>query len=153
MAMGGHSDGRRRFAGFIGLAFGVILLFGAVAMAALRPTDGLAWVDVPQLAPDLGLDAGLRTQPLKAAVVADALRDSALEGSAAESLAVAVCFANHDEKLRDPVLVFDVHQTGRADRVPTGSFVDRERGRGRFVEKSACVEHRVDVGKSARTRQ
>ncbi|HEY8677858.1 MAG TPA: hypothetical protein VIN39_04410, partial [Candidatus Dormibacteraeota bacterium] len=87
--MGGHSDGRRRFAGFIGLAFGVILLFGAVAMAALRPTDGLAWVDVPQLAPDLGLDAGLRTQPLKAAVVADALRDSALEGSAAESLAVA----------------------------------------------------------------
>ena len=84
--MGDHRNGRRTLAGFFGLAAGIVLLFGAVAIAALRPTDGLAWVQVPDLSPDLRLDAGLQTKPLKNSVVAEAIKDRVLEGS--ESLAV-----------------------------------------------------------------
>lgn len=78
--MGAQSYGPRALAGFIGLALGMVLLFGAVALVALRPTDGLAWVQVPDLAADLRLDAGLQTKPLKNTVIAEALKDQALTG-------------------------------------------------------------------------
>ncbi|HYY46082.1 MAG TPA: hypothetical protein VE951_03410 [Candidatus Angelobacter sp.] len=86
--MGAHSSGRRTLAGFFGLAFGVVLLFGLVALVALQPTDRLAWVQVPDLTADLRLDAGLHTKPLKTTVIAEALDDRALEGATAVSLAV-----------------------------------------------------------------
>ncbi|MEO6797570.1 MAG: hypothetical protein ABI401_09790 [Candidatus Dormibacter sp.] len=79
--MASRRNGRRTLAGFFSLAFGIVMLFGLVAMAALRPTDGLAWVQVSDLSPDLGLDAGLRTKPLKQSVVAETLKDGALTGS------------------------------------------------------------------------
>src|SRR5437773_5524430 len=91
--MGAHSSGGRALAGFFGLAVLVVLLFGLVAMVTLRPTDGLAWVQVPDLSADLRLDAGLQTRPLKDTVLAEALHDRALEGNAVEALAVPPALA------------------------------------------------------------
>src|SRR5438067_6074774 len=91
--MGAQSYGPRALAGFIGLALGMVLLFGAVALVALRPTDGLAWVQVPDLAADLRLDAGLQTKPLKNTVIAEVLRDQALSGPSGNSLALAPALA------------------------------------------------------------
>src|SRR2546425_4300870 len=91
--MGAHSNGGRALAGFFGLAVLVVLLFGLVALVALRPTDGLAWVQVPDLSADLRLDAGLQTKPLKNTVLAEALHDRALEGNAVDALAVAPALA------------------------------------------------------------
>jgi len=93
--MGAHSSGGRALAGFFGLAFVVVLLFGLVALVALRPTDSFAWVQVPDLTADLRLDAGLQTKPLKGTVVAEALNDRALDGPTSEALAVppALAFA------------------------------------------------------------
>jgi outer membrane biosynthesis protein TonB len=87
--MGAHSSGRRALAGFFGLAFGVVLLFGLVALVALQPSDRLAWVQIPDLTADLRLDAGLHTKPLKNTVIAEALNDRPLDGMTAVSLAVA----------------------------------------------------------------
>src|SRR5919201_1603798 len=70
----------RTILGFAGLAAGVTALFAAVALAALQPVDGLAWVTTPALAPDLGLDSGLRTRPLNARIVGEAVRDRTLIG-------------------------------------------------------------------------
>src|SRR2546423_5142585 len=89
--MGAQSYGPRALAGFLGLALGMVLLFGAVALVALRPTDGLAWVQVPDLAADLRLEAGLQTKPLKNTVIAEALKDQALTGG--NSLAVSPALA------------------------------------------------------------
>src|SRR2546421_1617973 len=86
--VGAHSNGRRALAAFFGLSVGVVMLFGLVALVALRPVDSLAWVQVPDLAADLRLDAGLQTKPLKNAVVAEALRDQARDGITAGTLAV-----------------------------------------------------------------
>src|SRR2546426_2954367 len=91
--MGAHSNGGRALAGFFGLAVLVVLLFGLVALVALRPTDGLAWVQVPDLAADLRLDAGLQSKPLKSAVVAEALQDQGLDGSVGDSLALPPALA------------------------------------------------------------
>src|SRR5881628_2713539 len=91
--MGAHSNGGGALAGFFGLAVLVVLLFGLVALVALRPTDGLAWVQVPDLSADLRLDAGLQTKPLKNTVLAEALHDRALEGNVVEALAVAPALA------------------------------------------------------------
>jgi len=91
--MGAHSSGGRALAGFFGLTILVVLLFGLVALVALRPTDGLAWVQVPDLSADLRLDAGLQTKPLKDTVLAEALHDRALEGNAVEALAVPPALA------------------------------------------------------------
>jgi outer membrane biosynthesis protein TonB len=91
--MGAPSNGRRALAAFFGLSAGVVLLFGLVAFVALRPTDGLAWVQVPDLAADLRLDAGLQTKPLKNAVVAEALQDQALDASVGDTLAVQPALA------------------------------------------------------------
>src|SRR5437588_10502044 len=91
--MGAHSSGGRALAGFFGLAFVVVLLFGLVARVALRPTDSFAWVQVPDLTADLRLDAGLQTKPLKNAVVAEALSDVGLDGTTAEALAVPPALA------------------------------------------------------------
>ena len=77
---------RRTLAGFFGLTAVVVVLFGVIALVALQPREGLAWVNIPQLGPDLGLDAGLHTKPLKETVVAAAMRDLTLEGQG--SLAV-----------------------------------------------------------------
>jgi outer membrane biosynthesis protein TonB len=91
--MGAQSYGRRALAGFCGLTLGIVLLFGAVALVALRPTDGLAWVQVPDLTADLRLDSGLQTKPLKNTVIAEALHDQALTGSGGTALAVPPALA------------------------------------------------------------
>src|ERR1700737_3142688 len=91
--MGAHSNGGRTLATFFGLAFVVVLLFGLVALVALRPADSYAWVQVPDLTADLRLDAGLQTKPLKNTVVAEALSDRALDGTNAEALAVPPALA------------------------------------------------------------
>src|SRR6202011_6089161 len=78
--MGTQFHARRTLAGFLGLTAVIVVLFGVIALVALQPHDGLAWVNVPQLGPDLGLDAGLRTKPLKQTVVADAVRDRGIDG-------------------------------------------------------------------------
>jgi outer membrane biosynthesis protein TonB len=90
--MGAQSYGRRTL-GFFGLAFGVLALFGLVALVALRPSDGFAWVQVPDLTADLRLDAGLQTKPLKDTVVAEALHDSGLDGSSGQALALPPALA------------------------------------------------------------
>ena len=77
---------RRTLAGFLGLAAVIVVLFGLMALVALQPREGLAWVHIPQLGPDLGLDAGLHTKPLKQTVVADAMRDRAIEGQGSLSV-------------------------------------------------------------------
>ncbi|HET9848000.1 MAG TPA: hypothetical protein VFR68_05535 [Candidatus Dormibacteraeota bacterium] len=91
--MGAHSDGRRALAGFFALAFGVALLFGLVALVALQPSDGYAWVQTPDLAADLRLDAALHTKPLKSTVISEALSDQPLEGSSPASLALTPALA------------------------------------------------------------
>jgi outer membrane biosynthesis protein TonB len=91
--MGAHSNGGRALAGFFGLALGVVLLFGMVSLVALRPTDGFAWVQVPDLTADLRLDAGLQTKPLKNTVIAEALSDRGLDGTSAEAIAVPPALA------------------------------------------------------------
>src|SRR6267143_1151416 len=87
--MGAHSKSWRALASFLGVAVGVALLFAVVAMVALRPKDGLAWVRVPDLSADLRVDAGLQTKPLKDTVVAAVLQDQALDGTTGSGLAVA----------------------------------------------------------------
>src|SRR5437016_13299628 len=91
--MGAPSNSWRALAGFLGVAAGVALLFALVAMVALRPRDGLAWVRVPDLSADLRVDAGLQTEPLKETVVAAVLQDRALEGTTGGGLAVAPALA------------------------------------------------------------
>jgi outer membrane biosynthesis protein TonB len=91
--MGAPSNGWRALAGFLGVAAGVALLFALVAMVALRPRDGLAWVRVPDLSADLRVDAGLQTKPLKQSVVAAVLQDLGLDGTAASGLAIAPALA------------------------------------------------------------
>src|SRR3989442_1452128 len=61
--MGATSNPRRALAGYLTVAAGIALLFGVVALAALRPADGLAWVRLPQLGADFGLDPGLGACP------------------------------------------------------------------------------------------
>jgi hypothetical protein len=73
--MGATSNPRRALAGYLTVAAGIALLFGVVALAALRPEDGLAWVRLPQLGADFGLDPGLKTRPLRSTIVAEALQD------------------------------------------------------------------------------
>ena len=73
--MGVTSNPRRALAGYLTVAAGIALLFGVVALAALRPADGLAWVRLPQLGADFGLDPGLKTRPLRSTIVAEALQD------------------------------------------------------------------------------
>src|SRR2546429_8374668 len=87
--MGAHSNGGGALAGFFGLAVLVVLLFGLVALVALRPTDGLAWVQDPDLSADLRLVAGLLTKPLKDPVPLRALHDRAPERNAVYALALA----------------------------------------------------------------
>src|SRR3984893_8169705 len=84
--MGPYFHARRTLAGFLGLAAVIVVLFGVIALVALQPRDGLAWLNLPHLGPDLGLDAGLHTKPLKETVVADALRDLTLEGQGSLSV-------------------------------------------------------------------
>src|SRR3989442_11510815 len=91
--MGAHSNGWRALAGFLGVAAGVALLFALVAMVALRPRDGRAWVRVPDLAAALRVDAGLQTKPLKDTVVAAVLQDRVLDGTTASGLAIAPALA------------------------------------------------------------
>lgn len=91
--MGAHASGRRALASFFALALGIVLLFGAVALVALRPVDNLAWAQVPDLTADLRLDAGLQSKPLKSAVIAEALQDEALTGNSPQALAVQPALA------------------------------------------------------------
>jgi outer membrane biosynthesis protein TonB len=91
--MGAHSSGRRALAGFVGLAVGVVALFGLVALVALRPIDGLAWVQVPDLTADLRLDAGLQTKPLKDTIVAEVIQDRPLDDTSSQALALAPALA------------------------------------------------------------
>src|SRR5258708_22038658 len=87
--MGAPSNGWRALAAFFGIALGVALLFALVALVALRPKDGLAWVQVPDLTADLRVDSGLQTKPLKNSVVAAVLPDHALHGATTTGLAAA----------------------------------------------------------------
>src|SRR5437879_744591 len=91
--MGAPSTGWRTLAAFFGVASGVAVLFALVALVALQPRDGLAWVQVPDLAADLRVDSGLQTKPLKGTVVAAVLQDQALDGTTASGLAVAPALA------------------------------------------------------------
>jgi len=91
--MGAPSKSWRALAGFLGVAAGVALLFTLVAMVALRPKDGLAWVWVPDLGADLRVEAGLQTKPLKDTVVAAVLQDQGLEGTTASGLSIAPALA------------------------------------------------------------
>src|SRR6267378_1774489 len=91
--MGAPSTGWRTLAAFFGVASGVALLFALVALVALQPRDGLAWVRVPDLAADLRVDGGLQTKPLKNTVVAAVLNDRVLDGATASGLALAPALA------------------------------------------------------------
>src|SRR3981081_3511386 len=91
--MGPYVHARRTLAGFFGLAAVIVVLFGVIALVALQPRDGLAWVNIPQLGPDLGLDAGLHSKPLKDTVVADAMRDLTLEGQGSLSVTAVLSAA------------------------------------------------------------
>ena len=90
---------RRTLAGFFGLAAVIVVLFGVIALVALQPRDGLAWVNIPQLGPDLGLDAGLHSKPLKDTVVADAMRDLTLEGQGSLSVTAVLSAAPKGEPI------------------------------------------------------
>jgi outer membrane biosynthesis protein TonB len=92
--MGAPSTGWRTLAAFFGVAFGVAVLFALVALVALQPHDGLAWVQVPDLSADLRVDSGLQTKPLKNTVVAAVLEDQKLDGATAGGLALAPALAN-----------------------------------------------------------
>ena len=92
--MGAPSTGWRTLAAFFGVAIGVAGLFALVALVALQPHDGLAWVQVPDLAADLRVDSGLQTKPLKSSVVAAVLLDQGLDGTTASGLAVPPALAN-----------------------------------------------------------
>jgi len=118
MAMGAHSNGWRALAGVFGLAFVVVLLFALVALVALRPTDHLAWVQLADLAADLRLDAGLQTKPLKDAVIAEALHDQALDGTAAGGLAIAPVLAAVPQQ---PVVAVSLPPAVRPVTTPTPS--------------------------------
>src|SRR5260370_570938 len=91
--MGAPSRGWRALAAFFGVALGGGLLFALVALVALQPRDGLAWVHVPDLGAALRVDAGLQTKPLKDTVVAAVLSDRALDGLTATDLSVAPALA------------------------------------------------------------
>src|SRR5205085_5814893 len=75
----------KKLAGFTGVGLALLAVFGLVALAALRPLDGYAWVTVPPLAPDYRLDAGLTIQPVSDRVVAEAVKDQAILGPADSS--------------------------------------------------------------------
>src|SRR5690349_13748494 len=92
--MGAPSTGWRTLAAFFGIAVGVAVLFALVALVALQPRDGLAWVQVPDLAADLRVDSGLQAKPLKNSVVAAVLLDQGLDGTTASGLAVPPALAN-----------------------------------------------------------
>src|SRR6202165_908434 len=94
--MGTRFHARRTLAGFFGLSAVIVVLFGVIALVALQPRDGLAWVSIPQLGPDLGLDAGLHTKPLKGTVVADAVRDRGIEGEASLSVTAVMAAPRGD---------------------------------------------------------
>src|SRR6202035_193416 len=97
--MGTQFHARRTLAGFFGLAAVIVVLFGVIALVALQPRDGLAWVNVPQLGPDLGLDAGLRTKRLKETSAADAASDRALQGRDAPSVTAVMSAAPRGDPL------------------------------------------------------
>ena len=110
--MGAPSTGWRTLAAFFGVASGVALLFALVALVALQPRDGLAWVQVPDLAADLRVDSGLQTKPLKGTVVAAVLQDQALDGTSASGLAVAPALAVAPQQ---PTVAINVPPTSRPD--------------------------------------
>src|SRR5712691_8662862 len=113
--MGAPSTGWRTLAAFFGVAFGVALLFALVALVALRPRDGLAWVEVPDLAADLRVDSGLQTKPLKNSVVAAVLQDQGLDGATAGGLAVAPALAN---AAQPPTVALNLTPTARPVTTP-----------------------------------
>src|SRR5438552_4794798 len=113
--MGAPSTGWRTLAAFFGVASGVALLFALVALVALQPRDGLAWVQVPDLAADLRVDSGLQTRPLKGTVVAAVLQDQALDGTSASGLAVAPALAVAPQQ---PTVAINVPPTSRPVTTP-----------------------------------
>jgi outer membrane biosynthesis protein TonB len=91
-----------------------VLLFGLVALVALRPIDSLAWVQVPDLGADLRLDAGLQTKPLKNTVVAEVLQDRALDGMTAGTLTVPPALA----LVAPPAVAMNIRPATRPVTVP-----------------------------------
>jgi len=113
--MGAPSTGWRTLAAFFGVAFGVAVLFAVVALVALQPRDGLAWVQVPDLAADLRVDSGLQTKPLKNSVVAAVLQDQGLDGTTASGLAVAPALAS---AAQPPTVALNLTPTARPVTTP-----------------------------------
>src|SRR5882672_3186257 len=118
--MGAPSTGWRTLAAFFGVAFGVALLFALVALVALQPKDGLAWVQVPDLAADLRVDGGLQTKPLKSTVVAAVLHDQPLEGASPNALALAPALAGAPQS---PTVALNLPPTARPVTTPAATPV------------------------------
>jgi outer membrane biosynthesis protein TonB len=113
--MGAPSTGWRTLAAFFGVAFGVAVLFALVALVALQPHDGLAWVQVPDLSADLRVDSGLQTKPLKNTVVAAVLEDQKLDGATANGLALAPALANAPQQ---PAVALNLPPSARPVTTP-----------------------------------
>ena len=107
-------------AAFFGVAFGVALLFALVALVALQPRDGLAWVQVPDLSADLRVDGGLQTKPLKNTVVAAVLQDQKLDGATASGLALAPALANAPQQ---PTVALNLPPAARPVTTPDPNAV------------------------------
>src|SRR5229473_1096911 len=118
--MGAPSTGWRMLAAFFGVAFGVALLFALVALVALQPRDGLAWVQVPDLSADLRVDGGLQTKPLKNTVVAAVLQDQKLDGATASGLALAPALANAPQQ---PTVALNLPPAARPVTTPDPNAV------------------------------
>jgi hypothetical protein len=118
--MGAPSTGWRTLTAFFGVAFGVALLFAVVALVALQPRDGLAWVQVPDLSADLRVDSGLQTKPLKNTVVAAVLQDQKLDGATASALALAPALANAPQQ---PTVALNLPPAARPVTTPDPNAV------------------------------
>ena len=86
--MGAYFKAGRTVVSFGGLTLGVVLLFGFVALVALQPRDGLAWVEIPRLGADLRLDSTVQISPLTNAAIPDAVRDQPLIGGSSDLLLI-----------------------------------------------------------------
>jgi len=118
--MGAPSTGWRTLAAFFGVAFGVAVLFALVALVALQPHDGLAWVQVPDLSADMRVDSGLQTKPLKNTVVAAVLEDQKLDGAAGSGLALAPALANAPQQ---PTVALNLPPSARPVTTPDPNAV------------------------------
>ena len=128
----------KKLAGFTGVGLALLAVFGLVALAALRPLDGYAWVTVPPLAPDYRLDAGLTIQPVSDRVVSDGKYVTAAGVSSGIDMALTLAGRlAGDEAAQAIQLMIEYdpqppYDAGSADRAPA-EIVSRLRARSRFL--------------------